>query len=334
MLRMVCTAVILLCCLYSVVPADVPATLNYQGVLTDASGLAVADGDYSMTFRIYDVAFEGSALWTETRTVTVTKGIFNVILGEVVTLSLPFDEQYWLGISVGGEAELTPRVILSSSAYSLNTRGVLGGNLIPATGNVGIGTVTPAELLDVAGGIKIGNTTGTSAGAIRWTGSDFQGYNGSAWQSFTEIGSGTVPAGTAGQTLRHNGSSWEATSSLYNGGAQIGIGTTAPTSALDILGGALRLRRTDTQYTEIRNNNADGGYLTSYSPESNKKPPSSAPTTTGAGLRPERRGSGSRSGTRRRPCTPCTSRRPAISGSGRSRPPVSSRSRMIRPTRD
>jgi len=272
MTRMAFIAAVLLCTLCTAAWADAPRTLSYQGVLTDADGRAVSDGEYGMTFRIYDVASGGTALWTETQTGTVAKGIFDVVLGAVVPLALPFDEQYWLGISVEGEGELSPRIPLASSAYSLNTLGARGANIIPATGSVGIGTLTPEEMLDVAGGIRIGNTTGTSAGAMRWTGTDFEGYNGSAWQSFTEVGSGTVPSGTAGQTLRHTGSGWEATGSLFNSGTQIGIGTTAPTSALDILGGALRVRRTDTQYSELRNNNADGGYLTAFSPESNKKP--------------------------------------------------------------
>jgi hypothetical protein len=255
-----------------VVLADVPQMLDYQGVLTESDGSAASDGIYNMTFKLYNVPTEGSALWEETNTVAVSKGIFNVTLGGLSPLDLPFDEQYWLGISVEGEAELSPRVQLATSAYSLNAACTRGENLIPATGSVGIGTLTPAEMLDVTGGVRIGNTAGTNAGAMRWTGSDFEGYNGSAWQSFTEIGSGTVPSGAAGQTLYHTGSGWAATSNLYNNGTNIGIGTTAPTSALEILGGAFHLRRNDYQYTELRNNNADGGYLRAFSPESNKKP--------------------------------------------------------------
>lgn len=41
------------------------------------------------------------------------------------------------------------------------------------------------------GSIKIGNYAGTpSAGFIRWTGTDFEGYNGSAWVSLTATGPG------------------------------------------------------------------------------------------------------------------------------------------------
>lgn len=43
-------------------------------------------------------------------------------------------------------------------------------------------------------------------------------------------------SGTNGQTIRHNGSDWEASSTLYNNGNNIGIGTTNPDSKLDING--------------------------------------------------------------------------------------------------
>ena len=52
-------------------------------------------------------------------------------------------------------------------------------------GSVGIGTTTPVEKIDVDGAIKIGNTETLNEGTIRWTGEDFQGYDGSDWESLT-----------------------------------------------------------------------------------------------------------------------------------------------------
>jgi hypothetical protein len=53
--------------------------------------------------------------------------------------------------------------------------------------NVGIGTNSPTEKLDVNGAIKIGNTTNTAPGTIRWNevNKDFEGYNGIKWISLT-----------------------------------------------------------------------------------------------------------------------------------------------------
>ncbi len=146
-------AVLLVLC--TCVSAQVPQTLHYQGVLADAEGAAVADGSYSVTFRMYNVSSGGSALWEETNSVDVKKGIFSVTLGGIVSLNLPFDEQYWLAMAVQGEAELSPRVPLASSAYSLNAFCTRGDNIIPASGSVGIGTTSPSRKLTVRGNILI-----------------------------------------------------------------------------------------------------------------------------------------------------------------------------------
>jgi hypothetical protein len=64
--------------------------------------------------------------------------------------------------------------------------------------NVGINVANPEQSLDVSGAIKIGTTVSAISGSIRWNGSDFEGYNGSAWVSLTSSsGTETDPVFTA-----------------------------------------------------------------------------------------------------------------------------------------
>lgn len=56
--------------------------------------------------------------------------------------------------------------------------------VIDTLGNFGFNSEDPEAMLDVDGTIKIGNSGENVAGAIRWTGSQFQGYDGSAWNNF------------------------------------------------------------------------------------------------------------------------------------------------------
>jgi hypothetical protein len=105
-----------------------PRTISYQGVLVDNNGVVVADGTYNASFRIYDAASAGNLLWTEAQVVQVTSGRFNVILGSSSSLDpLAFDIPYWLGVQVESDPEMTPRIELTSGAYSLNARTVEDG---------------------------------------------------------------------------------------------------------------------------------------------------------------------------------------------------------------
>jgi hypothetical protein len=101
--------------------AQVPNLLNYQGKLTNATGSA-ASGSFSMTFSIYSSATAGTPLWTETQNVTVTNGIFNVLLGSFTTfpdtLFIGTGVRY-LGIKVGTDAEMTPRFQFTSAAFAI-----------------------------------------------------------------------------------------------------------------------------------------------------------------------------------------------------------------------
>src|SRR5260370_620489 len=98
--------------------AAVPSTMSYQGLLTDNTGTALPDGSYSLTFRIYNVATSGTALWTETKpAVSLSRGEFSVILGSSNPISLSFRSPYWLGVTVGANPELSPRVELAASPY-------------------------------------------------------------------------------------------------------------------------------------------------------------------------------------------------------------------------
>ena len=144
--------------------ADVPDVMSYQGVLRDDVGNVVADGDYLLTFGIYDVESGGTPLWSEDQTATVSGGIFNVTLGTVTPLALDFDGQYWLGIAVEHGSELTPRVRLTTSPYafraavaeSLAAGAVAdadwlysGDDIYRLTGAVGVGTSSPSSKLHV-----------------------------------------------------------------------------------------------------------------------------------------------------------------------------------------
>lgn len=110
---------VLLIAVAQIVAAQVPRTISYQGIMSDATGKVVPDGNYSIAFKLYTVATSGTALWTETQTIAVARGMVNAIIGNTTPLGLPFDQQYWLGVTVSTGSELMPRLMLTSVAYGL-----------------------------------------------------------------------------------------------------------------------------------------------------------------------------------------------------------------------
>jgi hypothetical protein len=113
-----CTAFLLA---FNPAQAQVPNTISYQGVLMDAGGAVVPDGNYSLTFRLYLVVTGGSPIWSETQSLPTGKGIFSAVLGSSTPIGLAFDRQYWLGITVGAGSELSPRAAITPAAYSFHS---------------------------------------------------------------------------------------------------------------------------------------------------------------------------------------------------------------------
>ena len=138
--------------LSSALLAQVGGTIAFQGVLRDPQGTTVVDGSYNLTFKIYDGATSSSNIIYEEdiSSVYVSGGVFSVELGTANNTewqSVPFDETYYVGVSVNNETEMSPRTKLTTSPYSMAVYGA--NNVVPNNGNVGIGTLSPTASLHV-----------------------------------------------------------------------------------------------------------------------------------------------------------------------------------------
>jgi hypothetical protein len=138
--------------------AQVPQRINYQGYLTNAAGVPVSAVLKLMTFRLYDTPTGGRALWEETQSpVTVANGVFNVVLGSVTPIILPFDAQYYLGVQANDDGEMKPRQALATSPYAFRA-----GSLDPSATIAGsqiTGAIAGATMPGVAPWVAIGGTS-------------------------------------------------------------------------------------------------------------------------------------------------------------------------------
>jgi hypothetical protein len=140
-------------------------TIAYQGRLADANGNPLT-GTYNMIFRLYDAASGGTPLWTEQWTgsngVKASDGLFNVMLGSLTPIptSLVTDHaSLFLGITVGTDDEMTPRVQLGSVPFAVQALTVPDGSITPAKLDrqyVNKGGDTMGGSLTVLGGITAG----------------------------------------------------------------------------------------------------------------------------------------------------------------------------------
>ncbi len=220
--------------------AGIPKMINYQGMLTDNSGTPLT-GPYNLTFKIWTDTTGGSSIWDETHAVSVQNGLYNVILGRMTALNLPFDQQYWLEVQVGDET--MPRLRFTSVGYAyraqmadtasvaLSTPGAGGWvdagtkvSLQTSTDKVGIGTSDPQDNLHVANHIRVGAdaTYPTVYGELKHDGT------GTGFIINANAGGG----GWADLHFQTNGT----TKMFLESGGNVGIGTTNPGEKLEVNG--------------------------------------------------------------------------------------------------
>lgn len=102
--------------------ASVPDNINYQGYLTDSNNNPI-NGTTNITFSLYSVKTGGVPLWADAVPVTISNGLFTVMLGGTIPFPATlFDTPLWLGINVEGDGEMTPRTELNSSAYAFHAK--------------------------------------------------------------------------------------------------------------------------------------------------------------------------------------------------------------------
>lgn len=168
--------------------------INVQGRLTDTAG-APLTGTQTVTFRLYTSSYAavGSAIWTESQSVALSSGLFNVKLGSVTALdALPFTQTYYLGIQVAGDAnELSPRQQLGASAYAQGSVGEFN-----AGGNVGVAGSVTASSASLSGAIGVGGQA-VIGGTATIQGSAFSVGNSTLVATGGSVGIRTATPGTS-----------------------------------------------------------------------------------------------------------------------------------------
>jgi microcystin-dependent protein len=163
----------------------VPSLINYQGNVRNAAGVAIGSGtavNHTVTFRFWKSptsVLASDRLWSESQTVTILDGNFNVLIGTGTAVTgetnavTPFANVFgqssavYLGITVDDgnagtvDAEISPRQQLVSGAFAFRatvaegvdssaiTTSMLSSNSV-TTNQLGAAAVTTAKIANNA----------------------------------------------------------------------------------------------------------------------------------------------------------------------------------------
>ena len=225
--------------LLSIASAAVPQYLNINGRLSNTTEFPQS-GRFIFNFTLYNAPGGGTTIWTEIQNISVDRGRFNATLGLNTSLAgVNFNQQYWLGVKVGTDAEMVPRLRITSnpfvfranitdfingtvagnldmSSYSLfgagwlNATNINASNWINATGlSIDLNTLFVDPVNDRVG---IGTISPQFALDVRGS------INSTAWVNSTAI---NIDAGTLFVDASNS---------------RVGIGTISPSFALDVRG--------------------------------------------------------------------------------------------------
>ncbi|MDD5005099.1 MAG: polymorphic toxin-type HINT domain-containing protein [Candidatus Omnitrophica bacterium] len=198
--------------------AAIPRYLSMQAKVSLKDGTLLS-GSKSVTFRIYDAATGGTALWSETQTVTFSNGILDAVLGLTTAFpaTMTFNTDYWLSIEVESDGEMSPRTRLTGSPFAFNADQIDNLDSTQLVRNDAANTLS-------------GNLTANANVTIGDASSD----------TFT-INSGVISLVNAAtlDLVNSSATALNIESGLLNFDTQnsrIGIGTTAPGFKLDVAG--------------------------------------------------------------------------------------------------
>lgn len=138
--------VTMLCAIVASAHADVPASIPFQAAVKTAAGAPLPDSPIAVVFNVYND--DGGLLWTNSQTLTPSKGVISARIPVPDSASL--NQRLLIGVKIGSDPEMSPRLPLAAAPYALALPNVAVDR---ATGVVGIGAAPDATAVLTVGGM-------------------------------------------------------------------------------------------------------------------------------------------------------------------------------------
>ena len=199
LMRPLILAALLVCFAAPVQAQGVPTSLTHQGRLVDENGVPLS-GDVELTYTIYDAATGGAILWQGVVTAQLNEsGFYSVELGwsaNPITAAILSDGKAWMGVTVEGGDELTPRLAMNSVPFAL--RAGQSQVAVVAT-SVAPGSIT-SEALAADFALSPEHLSAAqieTLGGLSCANGEVAVYNGSNWECGANVSAISAGAGIA-----------------------------------------------------------------------------------------------------------------------------------------
>ena len=102
---------------------EAPTLLAFEGRITDSGGNPLTQLQVPVEFRLYNDPGSPSAAYTDIQTLDIVDGLVSAVIGgknvPAIQQLVESDPTLFLGVTVGTDSEMLPRLALGSSAFAL-----------------------------------------------------------------------------------------------------------------------------------------------------------------------------------------------------------------------
>ncbi len=185
--------------LNTLLSAQVPHGFNYQAVARNTDGTLLANKDISFRISLLHGKIDGSSVYSEVHKITTNKmGMVSLKIGEGSFPTSNFDDIDWgsgkffikveMDAQGGTDYMYMGTSQLLSVPYAMYAEKSSNGISKGAQNISGEKTFMDPIKGNLVGAVTLNSNAPPVAGSIRWTGEDFEGYNGDSWISLTAGG--------------------------------------------------------------------------------------------------------------------------------------------------
>ncbi|MEQ8474570.1 MAG: FISUMP domain-containing protein [Marinoscillum sp.] len=182
---------------------------RYQAIARSADGELLVEREITFRIGLLKAGFEGNEIYSEIHEIKTNKhGMVSLVIGDGTFPSTNFlkidfsdmDIFFKVSLDENGGTEFTDLGIskLMAVPYALYSHSSGDGLTTGEQSITGRKTFLSGVNANLTGGVVLNNNTPEVAGAIRWNGKDFVGFNGSEWISLTAGGGAIDTTGNDG----------------------------------------------------------------------------------------------------------------------------------------